>query len=52
MPGLLGEHDPVARLEVIDLDELLGVGEGREKLRPSRGSLDFFPVTEFLLVTE
>ena len=52
MPGLLGEHDPVAGLEVIDLDELLCVGEGREKLGPPRGSLGKFPVIELLLVTE
>ena len=52
MPGLLREHDPVAGLEVIDLDELLRVGEGGEKLGPPRGSLGLFPVIELLLVTE
>ena len=52
MPGLLSEHHPVAGLEVIDLDKLLGVGEGGEKLGPPRGSLGLFPVIELLLVTE
>ena len=51
MPGLLGEHQPVAGLEVVDLYEFLGVRERGQKLRPPRRPFGLFPVIQLFFVT-